>query len=96
MQGSRQLMVTVVGQSLLSLSLSPAVLVPLAVSWTLIVRVLARFVVARVAYGAVMLLVASMGAIGGLTHVDQTWWCWRGCCRRWVAWPMLPPVVEVC
>ena len=73
-------------QSLLSLLLSPVVLVPLVVSWTLIVRVVVRLVMARVTYGAVLLLVASMVrvlslAIGGVSYVGRKWGWWPGCCR---------------
>ena len=58
----------------MSLSLSPVVLVPLVVSWTLMVRVVVWLVMARVTYGAVVLAVASMVrvlslAIGGVTYV---------------------------
>ena len=73
-----------VSESLLSLSSSPVALVPLVVSWTLMMRVM---VGEHGTYGAyVVLPVASMVrvlslAIGGVTYVGRTWRWWQGCCR---------------
>ena len=53
------------------MSLSPVVLVPLVVSWTLRVRVVVRLVIARVTYGEVVLPVASMVRVSSLGSAGQ-------------------------